>query len=97
MASGPAYAIAGKGRWGQRMHALLAGEGRRADFLLEVRQKEVEPDSAYVSRMAEQFRKSAAQIAWLCVPPGPHVPLLMHAALDAGLHVIVEKPWECSA
>jgi hypothetical protein len=97
MASGPAYAIAGKGRWGQRMHAVLVGEGRQADFLLEVRQKDDEPDSAYVSRMAEQFRKGVAQIAWLCVPPGPHVPLLTRAALDAGLHTIVEKPWVYSA
>jgi Oxidoreductase family, NAD-binding Rossmann fold len=96
MASGPGYAIAGKGRWGQRMHALLDGEGRR-DFLQEARRKGEETDGVYVSRMAEQFRKSAAQIAWLCVPPGSHVPLLMHAALDAGLHVIVEKPWVYSA
>jgi hypothetical protein len=93
MPSGPAYAIAGKGRWGQRMHALLGGEGRHADFLLEVRQNKAEADGAYVSRMAEQFRKSEAQIAWLCVPPGQHVPRLVHAALNAGLHVIVEKPW----
>jgi Oxidoreductase family, NAD-binding Rossmann fold len=97
MASGPAYAIAGKGRWGQRMYALLDGEDRQVDFLLEVRQKDDEPDGAYVSRMAEQFRKSAAQVAWLCVPPGAHVPLLMRATLDAGLHVIVEKPWVYSA
>jgi hypothetical protein len=97
MASGPAYAIAGKGRWGQRMRALLDGEGHQVDFLLEVRRKEAEADGAYVSRMAKQFRKSEAQIAWLCVPPGPHVPLLMRAALDAGLHVIVEKPWTYSA
>jgi Oxidoreductase family, NAD-binding Rossmann fold len=97
MASGPAYAIAGKGRWGQRMYALLDGEDRQVDFLLEVRQKDDEPDGAYVSRMAEQFRKSAAQVAWLCVPPGAHVPLLVRAALDAGLHVIVEKPWVYSA
>lgn len=97
MASGPAYAIAGKGRWGQRMQKLLAGESRRAHFLTEVRQKEEEAQNAYVSRMTEQFRKSGAHIAWLCVPPGPHVPLLTHAALEAGLHVIVEKPWDRSA
>jgi len=78
------------------MHALLDGEGRRAGFLLEVRRKDEEANDAYVSRMVEQFRKSAAQIAWLCVPPGQHVPLLMNAALDAGLHIIVEKPWNYS-
>ena len=97
MLSGPEYVIAGKGRWGQRMRALLDGEGRRADFLLESRRRESEPDGAYVSRITEQFRKSAAQFAWLCVPPGLHVPLLMRAALEAGLHVIAEKPWLYSA
>jgi hypothetical protein len=79
------------------MHALLVGENRQADFLAEVRRKAEESEGSYISRMAEQFRKSAAQIAWLCVPPGPHVPLLLHAALDAGLHIIVEKPWVYSA
>jgi predicted dehydrogenase len=39
---------------------------------------------------------SKAQIAWLCVLPGPHVPLMIEAALDAGLHVVVEKPWQGS-
>jgi hypothetical protein len=36
---------------------------------------------------------SAAQIAWLCVVPGHHVSLMIQAAMDAGLHVVVEKPW----
>ena len=40
---------------------------------------------------------SGAQIAWLCVLPGPHVATMVDAALDGGLHVIVEKPWLCSA
>lgn len=39
---------------------------------------------------------SGAQIAWICVPPGPHISLMIQAALEAGLHVIVEKPWQCS-
>nr|MDP9147051.1 Gfo/Idh/MocA family oxidoreductase [Acidobacteriota bacterium] len=51
----------------------------------------------YISRLTGMFAASAAQIAWLCVPPGPHVPLLTEPALRAGLHVIVEKPWLCSA
>jgi hypothetical protein len=38
-----------------------------------------------------------AQIAWLCLPPGPHIPLIVEAALSAGLHVIVEKPWLTSS
>jgi hypothetical protein len=39
---------------------------------------------------------SGAQIAWLCVLPGPHVSLMIDAALDAGLHVVAEKPWQVS-
>ncbi len=42
------------------------------------------------------LRASDAQIAWLCVLPGPHVPLMIDAALDAGLHVVTEKPWQAS-
>ena len=36
---------------------------------------------------------SHAQIAWLCVVPGPHVSLMIQAAIEAGLHMVVEKPW----
>ncbi|MGA3212929.1 MAG: Gfo/Idh/MocA family oxidoreductase [Terriglobales bacterium] len=36
---------------------------------------------------------SKAQIAWLCLPPGPHVPVIVAAVISAGLDVIVEKPW----
>ncbi len=39
---------------------------------------------------------SGAQIAWICVPPGPHIPLMIEAAIAAGLHAVVEKPWQCS-
>jgi hypothetical protein len=39
---------------------------------------------------------SSAQIAWLCVLPGPHVSLMIDAALDASLHVVAEKPWQVS-
>jgi hypothetical protein len=39
------------------------------------------------------MKASGARIAWLCVAPGPHVCLMIQAAMEAGLHVIVEKPW----
>jgi hypothetical protein len=32
----------------------------------------------------------------LCLPPGPHIPLILQAAIEAGVHAIVEKPWLCS-
>ena len=49
------------------------------------------------SRLAEEMRASNAQIAWLCVTPGPHVTLMIQAAIVAGLHVVAEKPWYGSA
>ena len=96
MANDPSYIIAGKGRWGTRMHELLAGEGRRVEFAPSPRREVGESDDDYEARMARSFATSAAQIAWLCVPPGAHVPLLVRAALAAGFHVIVEKPWNYS-
>jgi hypothetical protein len=96
MADGSAYIIVGKGRWGTRMHALLAGEGRRVEFAQGSRREAGETDVGYEARMTRNVRESSAQIAWLCVPPGPHVPRLTRAVLTAGLHVIVEKPWNYS-
>jgi Oxidoreductase family, NAD-binding Rossmann fold len=75
------------------MHAMLAGEGRRAEFASGLRRQTDESSSAHESRLAHTFSNSSAQIAWLCVPPGAHVPILIRAAFTAGLHVIVEKPW----
>jgi len=90
---GPAYLIIGKGRWGVRMHAMLVAEGRRAEFSSAVRRETNETSSAYQSRLTQIFSDSLAHIAWLCVPPGPHVPILIRSAFAARLHVIVEKPW----
>ena len=92
-ANGPAYLIVGRGRWGARMHAMLVGEGRRAEFAAGLRRETNESSGAYESRLAQTFSDSAAQIVWLCVPPGTHVPILIRAAFAARLHVIVEKPW----
>lgn len=96
MGKGPAYIIVGKGRWGARMHALLVGEGRRLEYAPSSRREAGESDADFEARMTRSIAGSAAQVAWLCVPPGAHVPLLMRAALAAGLHVIVEKPWSYS-
>jgi predicted dehydrogenase len=97
MAEAPAYVILGRGRWAQRMRPIIAGENRTVAAIEETRQRPSESDSAYVARLAEAMKASAAQIAWLCVSPGPHVTRMIQAALEAGLHVIVEKPWYGSA
>ncbi len=97
MAKAPAYVLLGRGRWAQRMHPVIAGEGRTVATIEETRQRPSESDSRYVARLAEAMKASSTQIAWLCVPPGPHVALMIQSALDAGLHVVVEKPWYGSA
>jgi hypothetical protein len=94
VADQPAYAILGRGRWAARMQNILVGENRRVASIPETRRQGSESDAAYRSRLAEAMSASNAQIAWLCVLPGPHVPLMIDAALDAGLHVIAEKPWQ---
>jgi hypothetical protein len=93
MAKTPGYLIVGKGRWGARMHQMLAGDGRCAGLASRSRRMEGESDGDFEARMAAAFRDSGAQIAWLCVTPGAHVPPLIRAALAARMHVMVEKPW----
>jgi Oxidoreductase family, NAD-binding Rossmann fold len=94
MAEAPAYVIVGRGRWAKRMHSILEAETRQVAAIPEARRASGETDDAYRSRLTEAMRASNAQIAWLCVLPGPHVPLMIEAALEAKLHVIVEKPWQ---
>ena len=40
--------------------------------------------------------RSTATVAWLCITPGEHTYWLVDAALQAGLHVLAEKPWPCT-
>jgi predicted dehydrogenase len=87
------YVIVGRGRWARRMNAILTDEARSAATIEETRQRPDEPELSYIARLAESMKKSAAQVAWLCVLAGPHVSLMIQAALEAGLHVVVEKPW----
>lgn len=79
------------------MKTVLAGEKRQVSSISDSRQGPDESPTAYHTRLAETMLASGAQIAWLCVLPGPHIAAMVGAALDAGLHVIVEKPWLCSA
>lgn len=96
MAEAPAYVILGRGRWAKRMQGILEAENRRVAPIPEARRAPGETDDEYRARLTAAMRASQAQIAWLCVLPGPHVPFMIEAALEARLHVIVEKPWQAS-
>jgi len=93
MAKRPAYTILGRGRWAHRMGAILAGEGRELRFVEETRRRPEEDGAAYRGRLLETLQATESQVAWLCVPPGDHIAGMLDAALDAGLHVVVEQPW----
>lgn len=93
MVKAPDYVILGRGRWAQRMRPIISGQGRSVALIEETRQRPSESESVYNERLAAAMKASHAQIAWLCVTPGPHVSSMIHAAIEAGLHVIVEKPW----
>lgn len=97
MPEGPSYVVLGRGRWAKKMRPLMAIEKRIVTTIEETRQRQSETAAGYVSRLTEALEASRTQIAWLCVLPGPHVSLMVQAALEARLHVIVEKPWYGSA
>jgi predicted dehydrogenase len=96
VAETPSYAILGRGRWARAIRGVLAGENRRTKQIEETRQRSTENDAAYRSRISGALAASGARVAWLCVPPGPHMAAMIEAALSANLHVVVEKPWLCS-
>lgn len=92
MVERPSYAIVGDGYWARRMQAIL-GEGHRVMCIEHPRSGAEESADDYRSRLSQLLEDTGMQMAWICVPPGPHIPLMIEAALQAGLHVIVEKPW----
>ncbi|MBV9158419.1 MAG: Gfo/Idh/MocA family oxidoreductase [Acidobacteriaceae bacterium] len=96
MPDGPSYAMLGRGRWAARIQNILDSQGRRVELIGETRQQPHESDASYQSRLSTQMSASGAEIAWICIPPGNQIPLMIEAAIAAGLHVVVEKPWTCS-
>jgi predicted dehydrogenase len=96
MLSAPRYALIGRGRWAAKIQAMLEGEQRRTVQIEHARRRPTESAGDYVSRLADALDSSRVQIAWLCVPPGSHITWMLEAAIQARVHVIVEKPWKCS-
>jgi hypothetical protein len=93
---GSVYAIVGRGRWAGVMGGILSAMDRRTVVIEESRRKVSESDASFRSRLSASMAATGAAIAWFCIPPSPDVPLLMEAAILAGLNVVVEKPWLCS-
>jgi len=79
------------------MRSILASENRSVALIEESRRAISENPDSYRDRLLSAYKRGRAQIAWLCVPPGEHIPPMIQAAIEAGLHVIIEKPWMCTA
>src|SRR5580700_6455038 len=95
MAEALTYVVVGRGRWAGVMQRIITGEGRGVWVVADARQRTGEGEVEHVARIAADLKFSGAQVAWFCLPPGPHIAFLLRAALDVGLHVVVEKPWLC--
>jgi predicted dehydrogenase len=93
----PAYVVVGRGNWAHRMRQILTERNRLVLTIEDARRRPGEYDRQYQERLRKGFEQHRADIAWLCVPPGPHVTVMIEAALGAGLHVVAEKPWFGSA
>jgi predicted dehydrogenase len=97
MREDPGYAILGRGQWALRIQSILETERRGVTCIANTRRDLSETEESYGARLASALRGSGAQIAWLCVTPGPHVVCMIKAAIDVGVHPIAEKPWLVSA
>src|SRR5450755_3074028 len=97
MPEGLSYVILGRGRWAKRIDSILTGYGRRTTCIPSTRPDTGEDHAADSDHLTSAMAATGADIAWLCIPPGPHIPLIAEAALVARLHVVVEKPWLASA
>jgi hypothetical protein len=88
MGKGLSYAVLGRGQWASKIRAMLESEERQIQWIEETRGEAPE--------LVAALRASGAQAAWLCVTPGPHVAGMVEACIEAGMHVIAEKPWIAS-
>ena len=93
MSRAPAYVILGRGRWAKRMTSILMEANRSVAHIAETRLGAAENGEGYRRRLASELAGSGAQVAWLCVPPGPQILPILHACADSGVHAVVEKPW----
>lgn len=94
MSKANTYAVLGRGRWGLRISAILACEGRSVELLNEaVRVHPGDSNKGYIARIEASLRRIKSNVLWVALPPGPHIPLIAEAALNTGMHLVIEKPW----
>ncbi len=92
MPAHPEYAILGNGCWAGVMHGILSQQSK-VTIVPQTRRLEQESDPEYQTRMGASLAATAAQAAWICVPPSPNTLLLAAAAVNNRMHVLAEKPW----
>ncbi len=92
MTAHPEYAVIGNGYWASVMQGILAQQSKVA-VVANTRRRPQETGQDYQTRMQASLRKTRAQAAWLCVPPSENTLHLATAAVNNGMHVVVEKPW----
>lgn len=94
MPSGPKYLVIGAGRWGAVIERILRELGRDVSILHRgARQEPGESAGDYSDRLERWIANHHADIAWICIPPVPQLTVVAQAALHAGMHVVLEKPW----
>ncbi len=98
MSSGVSLAIVGLGRMG-RVHAEVLASVPAIDVVAvvdprpeaQVRAADLVP-GAVAFRTVDELAESSAATAWLIAASTPSHPELVDAAIDAGVHVLCEKP-----
>ncbi len=86
-------AILGGGRWAGVVGEDMVRCGHEIIDLSRTRRDLGESWQSYRQKWAQDISSTDADIAWIAVPPGDHVPQLCEACLDAGCHTVIEKPW----
>lgn len=87
------FAILGAGRWGGIVAQAVRRIGHQAEILTGLRLAPGQSWDDYRMAWQHSLAGTGIDIVWIATPPGDHVVPLCHACLDAGIHVIIEKPW----
>ena len=88
--------LIGKGQWGGKLYEILSREGVLADWPSLSRCAPDESIDEYRRRVLDVFRKCKGDVVWLATPP-VNQSLMIELAIEAGKHIVVEKPWSVSA